>query len=139
MKVLPTALSLTLLLAACRTSPAEVEQARAADERAREWLAQIDAGDYGGSWETAARLFQARISKEEWEARVWRVQPGLGKPGNRELIAAKYTAAWPWEPPGEHVYIQYRVKYDQRVIVESLTMRLDAEQWKTIGYLIRPE
>jgi hypothetical protein len=132
-------ISLALLLAACGTSPAEVQYAQAAEARAREWLAQIDAGDYGGSWETAARLFQARITKEEWEARVWRVQPSLGRPRDRELVAAKYTATVPWEPPGEHVFVQYRTEYGGRASVESLTMRLDAEQWKTIGYLIRPE
>jgi hypothetical protein len=141
MKVLSptTAISLALFLAGCGTSPTDAENVRSAEARAREWLAQMDAGDYGGTWETAARLFQARISKEEWEARVWRVQPGLGKPVDRALVAAKYTAAWPFEPPGEHVYIQYRVKYGGRATVESLTMRLDAEQWKTIGYLIRAE
>lgn len=133
------AIALTLLLAACGPSPMEVEHARAAEARAREWLAQIDAGDYGGSWETAARLFQARITKEEWEIRVWRVQPGLGTLRDRALIAAKYTAAVPWKPPGEHVLVQYRANYGGRAIVESLTMRLDAEQWKTLTYNIRPE
>ena len=141
MKILSSkaAIAMTLLLAACGPSPTEVQHARAAEARAREWLAQIDAGDYGGSWETAARLFQARVTKEEWEARVWRVHPGLGKPTGRELIVAKYTAAVPWEPPGEHVFVQYRINYGGRASVESLTMRLDAEQWKTISYLIRPE
>jgi hypothetical protein len=133
------AISLALLLAACGPSPADVQRAQAADERARAWLAQIDSGDYGGSWETAARLFQVGISKEEWEARVWRVQGGLGKPMSRDLIAAKYSATWPSAPPGEHVYIQYRAQYNGRAIIESLTMRLDADEWKTIGYFIRPE
>ena len=133
------AIAMSLFLAACGTPPTEVQYAQAAEARAREWLAQIDAGDYGGSWETAARLFQARITKEEWEARVWRVQPGLGTPSGRELVAAKYTATVPWEPPGEHVFVQYRIKYGGRASVESLTMRLDAEQWKTLGYTVRPE
>ncbi len=132
-------ISLALLLAACGTSPAEVHQARAAEAHAREWLAQIDAGDYGGSWETAARLFQARVTKEEWEARVWRERPSVGRPRDRELVAARYTAALPWEPPGEHVFVQYRIEAGGRASVESLTMRLDAEQWKTLSYLIRPE
>lgn len=134
-----TAIALTLFLAACGPSPAELQHAQAAEARAREWLAQIDAGDYGGSWDTAARLFQARITREEWEARVWRVHPGLGKPTGRELVAAKYSATVPWEPPGEHVFVQYRINYGGRATVESLTMRLDAEQWKTLSYNIRPE
>ena len=140
MKALPTlaAVSLVVLLSACGPSPADVQRAQAAEERARAWLAQIDAGDYGGSWETAARLFQVAISKEEWEARVWRQHPS-GKPEGRELVAAKYSAAWPSAPPGEHVFIQYRVNYNGRAIIESLTMRLDADEWKTVGYLIRPE
>jgi hypothetical protein len=136
-KLLP--IGMALLLVACGPSPAESRRAQEAEARAREWLAQIDTGDYGGSWDTAARLFQARITREEWEARVWRVQPDLGKPMGRELVAAKYTAAMPWEPPGEHVFVQYRVEYRGRASVESLTMRLDGEQWRTLGYAIRPE
>jgi hypothetical protein len=141
MKILSSkaAIAPTMLLAACGTSPADVQHARDAEARAREWLAQIDAGDYGGSWETAARLFQARVTKEEWEARVERVHPNLGRRMGRELVAAKYTATVPWEPPGEHVFVQYRVNYGGRASVESLTMRLDADQWKTLSYLIRPE
>jgi hypothetical protein len=140
MKSLATqaAISLALLVTACSPSPADLQRAQAADERARAWLALIDAGDYGGSWETAARLFQVGISKEEWEARVWRVRTGT-KPSGRALIAAKYSAAWPGVPPGEHVYIQYRADYNGRASIESLTMRLDADEWKTVGYFIRPE
>lgn len=133
------AIAMTLLLAACGPSPTEVESARAADVRAREWLALIDAGDFGESWETAARLFQARITKEEWEILSWRVRPSQGRPRERELVAAKYTATLPWEPPGEHVFIQYRIKTPEGSDLETLTMRLDAEQWKTLGYNIRRE
>ncbi len=141
MKILSSkaAIAMTLLLAACGPSPTEVQHAQAAEARAREWLAQIDAGDYGGSWETAARLFQARMTKQEWEALAWRVQPSLGKPEGRRLVAARYTAQLPWEPPGEHVLVQYRINYSGRASVETLTMRLDAEQWKTLTYNIRPE
>src|SRR5262245_26337248 len=125
-------IAIALLLAACGPSPAEVEQARAADARAREWLALIDAGDFGASWDTAARLFQARVTTDEWEARVWRQRPSIGRPRDRELVAARYTATVPWEPPGEHVFVQYRIETGERAAVESLTMRLDADQWKTL-------
>ncbi len=134
------ALSMALLITACGTPPAEVQHARDAEGRAREWLAQIDTGDYGGSWETASRLFQARLTKEEWEVRAGLVQPNLGKLTSRELVAAKYTTAIPWEPEGEHVLVQYRAVYGGRAVVETLTMRQAADaQWKTVGYTIRPE
>ena len=133
------AIAIALLLAACGLSPEEVQHARDAEARARAWLAQIDAGDYGGSWDTAARLFQARIAKDEWEVRAWRVRPSHGTPRDRALVAARYTAALPGEPPGEHVFVQYRIETGERAAVESLTMRLDADQWKTLSYFIRPE
>ena len=134
------AIAMTLLLAACATPPAEVQHAQVAEGRAREWLAQIDAGDYAGSWDTAARLFQSRLSKQEWAATAGRVQPGLGKLMSRELVAAKYTTAMPWEPPGEHVLVQYRAIYGRRALVETLTMRYAADhQWRTVGYNIRWE
>ncbi len=132
-----TAISITVLLTACSPPPADVQHARDAEARAREWLAQINAGDYGGSWETSAPLFRSRLSKAEWEERAGRVQPSLGVFIDRELVAAKYTAALPWEVAGEHVLIQYRANYGGQTVVETVTMRYASDkQWRTIGYIV---
>jgi hypothetical protein len=133
------AISLALILAACGPPPAEVEDARIAEQRAREWLALIDAGDYGASWEAAAHDFQAVTPKTEWEMIATRVQGGLGEPMGRELAAARYSTTLPWAPPGEHVLIQYRISYGGRAASEMLTMRRDDKQWKTASYRIRME
>jgi hypothetical protein len=133
------AISLALLLAACRTPPAEVEHARVAEQHAREWLALIDAGDYAASWEAAAENFQAVTSKAEWQVVAARVQGGLGAPMDRELAAAKYTTKLPWEPAGERVLIQYRILYGGRAASETLTMRHEDERWKMSGFRIRLE
>lgn len=132
-----TAISMTALLTACSTPPAEVQHARVAEARARQWLAQVDAGDYGGSWEAAAPLLKGRLSKAEWEERAGRVQPSLGVFMGRELVAAKYTATLPWEVAGEHVLIQYRANYGGNTVVETVTMRYASDQqWRTIGYIV---
>jgi len=38
----------------------------AAETAARSWLALADSGDYGQSWDQAAVVFQASISKSTW-------------------------------------------------------------------------
>jgi hypothetical protein len=133
------AISMALILTACGPPPAEVENARSAEERARAWLALIDAGDYGDSWDAAAQTFQALTPKAHWSIIAGRVQGDLGEPMGRELVAARYSATLPWEAPGEHVFIQYRIRYGGRLATESLTMRREDEGWKTSGYRIRLE
>jgi uncharacterized protein DUF4019 len=133
-------LAMALLLAGCGPPPAEAQKARLAEERAQQWLALMDNGDYGGSWEAATKLFQIGIAKDEWEARARRTQLGLGEVSGRSLVAARYTKTYRVEPPGEYVIVQYRTRFGGRPSTETLYMRLAADgQWKTSGYWIRWE
>jgi hypothetical protein len=102
-----------------------------------QWLAHIDSGDYGRSWDVASSVFQTRSSKQQWESLAGAVQQRLDKPAERELAAAKYVTTLGWEPPGEHVLVQYRVKFGARVSVETLLMRHDRDEWRTSAYAIR--
>lgn len=101
----------------------------------------MDAGDYGATWETATKLFQSGITKNEWEARARRTQAGLGQASGRTLVAARYTTRFPSvEPPGEHVIVQYRTRFGGRPSTETVYMRRAVDGlWKTSGYWIRWE
>lgn len=132
-----TAVLLALFVAACGPSPVEVQYAQVAEHSAMDWLAHVDSGDYGGSWDLASSVFQARTSKQQWESMAHAVRLRLNQPADRELVAARYVTTMGWEPPGEHVLVQYRLKFGARPSVETLLMRRDDDEWKTSSYAIR--
>jgi catechol 2,3-dioxygenase-like lactoylglutathione lyase family enzyme len=134
-------IALALLLTGCGPAPAELDKTQAAEERARQWLALMDAGHYARSWEAATQLFQLSIAKDEWEARARRTQLDAGAAADRTLVAAKYTATYPMTPlPGEYVIVQYRTRFGGRAGIETLYMRLASDGvWRPDGYFIRPD
>src|SRR5690606_8001298 len=129
----------TLTLTACGRSPQAAEHEEAAVAAAEGWLAYLDAGAYAESWDAAAALFRASITREQWAASVANVHTQLGRPQGRELIAAKHTTSLPNAPAGDYVVIQYRVGLAEGSGIETLTMKRDGDAWKASGYFIRPE
>ena len=50
-----------------------------AQTAAEAWLRLTDAGDAGTSWDQAATLFKAAVTKEQWVQALGGVRPPLGK------------------------------------------------------------
>ena len=69
-----------------------------ADQAARSWLALVDHGDYGQSWQEAASFFQSKISKADWEKALNQVRPPLGAAKNRTLMGSMYQTDVPNAP-----------------------------------------
>lgn len=126
-------------LAACGSSPLAAEHEEAAVSAGEAWLAYVDSGAYGESWDEAATLFKASITREQWAVTLANVHTQLGVPQGRELIAAKHTTSLPNAPAGDYVVIQYRIGFAEGGGVETLTMKLDGDVWKASGYFIRAE
>ena len=47
------------------SAPAQAEEE--AVQAARAWLALVDAGEYGKSWDASAALVKKAVTKEQWE------------------------------------------------------------------------
>lgn len=114
------------------------EQVEAAKEATQEWLALVDAGDYEASWEQAAGLLKSQITAKQWAERIQQVKSQLGAPGERALIAARYTTSLPNVPEGEYVVVQYRAQYGGQNVVETATLTNDEGTWRVAGYFVRP-
>lgn len=126
-------------LTACGDSPQAAEYEQAAIAAGEQWLAYLDAGSYAASWDTAATLFKAGMTRDQWVATIENLHAQLGIPQGRELIAAKHTTSLPNAPAGDYVVIQYRIGFAEGGGVETLTMKLDGDVWKASGYFIRAE
>jgi hypothetical protein len=112
---------------------------RPADQAARAWLATVDSGRYGESWESAAELFKQTIPKLRWETTVQAVREPLGVVVGRKVRAMNYARVLPGAPEGEYVVIQFDTRFENRPLsVETVTpMREKDGSWKVSGYFIR--
>jgi len=112
---------------------------QAARPSARDWLALIDGGRYGESWEAAANVFKMSVSKEKWQEAVQGARAPLGALSSRQFRAAKYENELPNAPEGKYVVVHYDSVFAERSSArEIVTLRQAAdESWKVAGYFVK--
>jgi len=134
---LTSALFVTLLAAAAAHSQQKPEDL--AQQSAESWLALVDSGKYGESWDRAASIFKGAVTKEDWQKKAAGVRGPLGKLVSRQMKSANYTKTLPGAPDGEYVVIQYESSFEHKQsAVETIIPMLDKDgQWRVSGYLIR--
>ena len=108
-------------------------------EAAKSWLALVDAGSYGRSWESAAGYFKRAIKKDRWEQAASAVREPLGAVVSRSLQSATYTTSLPGAPDGKYVVIQFSSSFEnKKTAIETVTPMLDKDgQWRVSGYYIK--
>lgn len=111
----------------------------AAVEAAIAWLALIDEGKYGESWETAALYFKNAITKKKWEQTLTAVRNPLGQLVSRDLSSKTYMQSLPGAPDGEYVVVQFKTAFENKKSgVETVTPMLDSDgNWHVSGYYIK--
>ena len=112
---------------------------QAAQTSAAAWLALVDAGKYGESWDAAASFFRSRLTRSEWEAALDKVRRPLGKLVSRRVRAAQYATSLPGAPAGEYVVIQYETRFaEMPSATETVTpMKEKDGSWRVSGYYIK--
>ena len=102
------------------------------------WLAIVDAGHYGQSWEAAAQVFRDSVTQARWESMVKPVRGQVGALVSRKLASAQYARDIPKAPPGEYVVIQYSTRFENGLFTETVTpMKEKDGSWKVSGYYIK--
>ena len=109
-----------------------------AQAAANAWLATVDGGAYGASWDQGAALFQKTVTRENWEKAMAAVRAPLGGAGPRKVRSVTYTRILPNAPEGEYVVIQYDTLFENRPSIETVTPMRDKDgTWRVSGYFIR--
>jgi Protein of unknown function (DUF4019) len=109
-----------------------------ATKAAQSWLAFIDAGLYGESWDAAAKVFQGAITREQWASTVAGVRGPLGKLGTRGAKSAQLRTSLPGAPDGKYVVVQFKTSFAQKKsAVETVTIYLEGGTWMVSGYFIK--
>jgi len=111
---------------------------KAGQGAAEKWLALVDAGKYGESWDAAASAFRKALTRAQWEEAVAKARGPFGKFETRKLLGAKLVHELPGVPPGDYVVIQYEAKFAARTATETITPMKDQDgTWRVSGYYIK--
>ena len=110
-----------------------------ARKSATSWLALVDEGKYGESWDAAASLFRIAVTREKWATAAGAVRGPLGKLVSRKLKSAQHETKLPGAPDGEYVVLQFATTFEKKAAaVETVTPMLDTDgTWKVSGYFVR--
>ena len=133
------ALTFVVLLAISGMAVAQEKEKKDAETAAQSWLALVDKGDYGASWDAAASVFKSAVTKPQWQQAASSARAPLGKLVSRKLKAAEYTTSLPGAPDGKYVVIQYESSFENKKSgIETVTPLLDKDgQWHVSGYFIK--
>jgi hypothetical protein len=112
---------------------------KAAQTTAKTWLALVDAGKYGESYDQAASFFRQSITKDQWKQAVGAVRGPIGPVVSRKLKSSTFTRNIPAAPAGQYVIIQFEAKFKNKAgAIETITPMLDTDKkWRVSGYFIK--
>ena len=117
---------------------ADIGAERAATAAAQTWLAVIDNGEYGQSWQNASALFRNAITEDKWKTALETVRKPLGDLLSRTLKSAQAMTQLPGAPDGQYVVMQFNTSFaNKKSAVETVTFMLEKDgQWRAAGYFI---
>jgi len=99
------------------------------------WLSVMDNGDYAGSWEAAAPMFQAVAGKAEWIGRCEKVRRPLGGIVSRRMKSGRVTGF------GKLFKAEFATVFDSGLsATETVTFSRQSDGgWKALTYIIRAD
>ena len=106
---------------------------------AESWLALVDDGKYGESWDAAAEYLKNAVSKDDFVKSLNAARKPLGKLKSREVKSEEYRTSLPGAPDGKYVVIQFKTSLEnKKSAIETVTPMLDKDKkWRVSGYYIR--
>jgi hypothetical protein len=103
------------------------------------WLAVVDKGSYGTSWEQAAAKFRLSVPREAWVSTLREKRQPLGTVLSRTLQSADYSTTLPGAPAGEYVTLRFDTSFEkQSAMIETLVLAPEAGTWRVLGYHVTP-
>jgi beta-lactamase regulating signal transducer with metallopeptidase domain len=104
-----------------------------------EWLALVDAGQYGPSWDAASGDFRKAVSRSDWERAIRSARAPLGAVVSRATQSATAHESLPGAPKGRYVLVQTHTSFAHKAsATETCTLQLDADgRWRIAGYFIK--
>ena len=102
----------------------------------RAWLADLDAGRYGASWEDAAPLLKGSMPKVQWETGLERARAPMGVMIARKIRQASCTRGTQGDPEAEICVIQYDSQFERRPLTDERVTVLKGKDgtWRVAAF-----
>ncbi len=138
MKLASILLSLSALVFASAAAQ-DANGVAQATSSAASWLALVDAGKYPASWDQAAGLFKAAVSRSSWPTAAQAARAPLGAVRSREVKSATFTRTLPGAPDGEYVVIVYSSQFQNKANAIEIVapVREKDGAWRVSGYSVK--
>jgi hypothetical protein len=105
---------------------------------AKEYVENLDKGNYPQSWTQGDQLFQHTISQQEWTQALNSSRKGLGRMNSRTIRLQR--PAWNPKglPPGPYMVIEYDTAFENSPqSLELLTLRRGTDgKWRVLTYQV---
>ena len=113
------------------------EPEKLATASAEAWLALVDQGRYGESWDAAAKYFRNATSRDQWTSTAAAAREPFGKLVSRSVRSATFKTSLPGVPDGRYVSIVFNASYElKKEARELVTTSEEDGAWKVAGYFV---
>ena len=109
---------------------------------ARDWLALVDAGQFGDSYDQAGELYRNAAPRDQWANGLGAMRKPLGDVSQRNLKSVVVAKDLPNAPAGKYVIATFDTAFQQqpKPMWEVVTSFLyPGGQWKVVGYKVTPQ
>ena len=105
----------------------------------RAWLAGLDAGRYGASWEDAAPMLKGAMPKVQWETGLDRARAPMGVLVARKIRQANCTRGTQADPEAEICVILYDSQFEHRPLADERVTVLKGKDgtWRVAAYSLK--
>ena len=126
------ALAIFLLLAIQDT-----DKERMMKVQADQWLALVDAGDYGKAYDALSESTRKELPRAEFVKTTEELRDYVGKLQMRKFKSVEFVTNPPGPPEGEYSAVQYETALQNRPVTEAVEFRLEDGKWGVIRYYMR--
>jgi hypothetical protein len=128
----------TLLQAAEDDQSLNAQQQRITESQiaTEAWLALLDKGEYGQSWDQASLIFRNTITKDEWIKAMGKLRKPLGNLISRTILDIRTATNPKGLPVGEYMVFVYHSSFSNRSSANELVTLVQENngQWKVLTY-----
>ncbi len=102
------------------------------------WLVLLDSRDFAGSWDQAARVFQAAVTRGEWARRAADYREKSGDPTSRQLMGSLEVTDPEGVPPGEYVRLRFECECTRAGMVREIVLMVNegTRGWRVASYAV---
>ncbi len=115
----------------------DTDKERMMKVQADQWLALVDAGDYGKAYDALSESTRKELPRAEFVKTTEELRDYVGKLQMRKFKSVEFVTNPPGPPEGEYSAVQYETAFQNRPVTEAVAFRLEDGKWGVIGYYMR--